>query len=200
MLTEEKDVDRRVRRTKQMFRNALIKLLEQKDYKHITVTDIVEYADYNRATFYLHYKYKDDLAEEVVEGILNEFIVAFRFPYQQRNHLVLSKLSPADIILFDYILENRDFFTLWKKSEWIPQFQERFIQTLKMLIKETFVPSTNLEPENNKNLFVTFQAYGIMGLITEWIQSDFESSPSYMAAQLIDIISFYPLEIPSSVL
>ncbi|MBB6443423.1 TetR/AcrR family transcriptional regulator [Bacillus benzoevorans] len=198
MLTEEKDVDRRVRRTKRMFRQAFIKLLEKKDYKHITVTDIVEYADYNRATFYLHYKYKEDLAEEVVESMINDFIYAFRFPYQNKNHQDLSKTPPSDIILFDYILENRDFFKLWKKTECIPHLQERFIQTIKVLTKEAIVPLKNLGPKNDKDLFVTFQAYGIMGLITEWIQSDFESPPEYMAAQLIDIICFYPQAIMSS--
>lgn len=191
---EEKDVDRRVRRTKRMFRDAFIKLLEKKDYNHITVTDIVEYADYNRATFYLHYKYKEDLAEEVVDSMLNDLIYAFRFPYQKRKHSDLSQIPPSDIILFDYILENRDFFKLWKTSESIPHFQERFIQTMKMLIKEAIIPLKNLDVTMDKDLFVTFQAFGIMGLIVEWIQSGFESPPGYMAAQLIDIIYSYPQE------
>lgn len=47
--------DRRVKRTKKSIREAFLSLLEQKDYDQITVTDIIEKADYNRATFYRHY-------------------------------------------------------------------------------------------------------------------------------------------------
>lgn len=191
MHTTEKGVDRRVRRTKRMFRKAFIKLLENKDYKQITVTDIVEYADYNRATFYLHYKYKDDLAEEVVDIILNDLSYAFRFPFQEKNHLAQSKIIPSDVILFDYILKNSDFFKLWKNPERIPHFQEKFIQTLKWLIKETMIPLKNLDSEHNEDLFATFQAYGIMGLILDWVQSDFEFPSEYMAVQFIELIYFY---------
>jgi len=160
MLIEEKGVDRRVRRTKRMFRKAFIKLLEKNDYKQITVTDIVEYTDYNRVTFYRHYKYKDDLAEEVIDNILNDLIYAFKFPYQNKEHHDLSKLSPFDIILFDYILENRDFFKLWKIPKKILHFQERFIQTIKLFIIETLIPLKSINTEQNKDLFITFQVYG----------------------------------------
>nr|WP_295975094.1 TetR/AcrR family transcriptional regulator [uncultured Bacillus sp.] len=198
MLIKEKDVDRRVQRTKRMFRTAFIKLLETKDYPHITVTDIVEYADYNRATFYLHYKYKEDLADEVVEYILDELIQAFHFPWQNKKDPSPSIPSPSDILLFDYILENRGFFQLWKNSDSIPRFQERFIQTIKMLMKEGLVPLENQIAERDQDLLITFQAYGIMGLIVEWINSNFASPPDYMAEQLINMVYFYPQNISST--
>ncbi|WP_282020247.1 TetR/AcrR family transcriptional regulator [Planomicrobium okeanokoites] len=40
-------------RTKQDFKKAFTELINEKGYSHVTVTDIVQRAEYNRATFYL---------------------------------------------------------------------------------------------------------------------------------------------------
>ena len=47
--------DKRIRRTKKLLRQALTRLMQQKDFQSITVTDVVREADINRGTFYAHY-------------------------------------------------------------------------------------------------------------------------------------------------
>ena len=47
--------DRRVKYTKMVLRNALIKLLETKPISRITIKEICEEADINRTTYYAHY-------------------------------------------------------------------------------------------------------------------------------------------------
>jgi AcrR family transcriptional regulator len=54
-------VDRRIRRTRAQLRNALFALIEEGAYDAITVQDITDRADLSRATFYLHYRDKDEL-------------------------------------------------------------------------------------------------------------------------------------------
>ncbi len=54
-------IDRRIRKTKQNLREALLKLLLEKEYESITVQDILDEADVGRSTFYSHFKDKDDL-------------------------------------------------------------------------------------------------------------------------------------------
>ena len=66
MIDSDKNLDKRVRRTKLQLKQAFIKLMEEKNYDQITVTDIVNRADYNRATFYRHYNFKEELAEEMI--------------------------------------------------------------------------------------------------------------------------------------
>lgn len=114
MQEEKKAEDRRVRRTKRLFHEAFIQLLAEKEYHQITVTDIVHYADYNRTTFYLHYKYKEDLADEVIEHLLNELSDAFRYPFHGAHGSTCRKPSPAALLLFDLILEKESFFTCGK--------------------------------------------------------------------------------------
>lgn len=54
-------IDRRVAKTRRGLHQALIKLILNKDYEAISVRDIIEEADVGRATFYAHYRCKDDL-------------------------------------------------------------------------------------------------------------------------------------------
>lgn len=53
--------DRRVRRTKQRLKAALLELIAERGYERITIRDLTERADVGRSTFYAHFDSKDDL-------------------------------------------------------------------------------------------------------------------------------------------
>ena len=52
---------------------ALLLLLEKKDYQYITVKEICQKAGVNRSTFYLHYETMDDLLKEAIAMINKRF-------------------------------------------------------------------------------------------------------------------------------
>lgn len=54
-------LDRRIVRTRQSLRTALMDLVKEKPYDGISVEEITDRANVSRATFYLHYKDKEDL-------------------------------------------------------------------------------------------------------------------------------------------
>jgi AcrR family transcriptional regulator len=66
--------DRRVRRTQQLLAKALIALTLEKGYEAVTIRDITERADVGYATFFRHYRDKDDLLQDVMDVVLAEFI------------------------------------------------------------------------------------------------------------------------------
>lgn len=192
MLIRSSQEDRRVRRTKRNLKKAFILLMENKPYHNITVTDIVEKADYNRTTFYRHYQDKEELVEDLVNEMLTKLIDAFRNPYKNVKYVHVNNLSPSKVIIFDYILEHKSFYLLWKDSEGIPGFQEQFIKTMINLHKEDINYSTN---EIEEEPFIIYKAYGVWGLILNWIKNDFTSSSEEMAKQLIRIINYQPLPV-----
>ncbi|MEO8397816.1 MAG: helix-turn-helix domain-containing protein, partial [Chloroflexota bacterium] len=53
--------DRRIERTRQLLSKALMDLIIERGYDTITIQDITDRANVSRATFYLHYKDKDEL-------------------------------------------------------------------------------------------------------------------------------------------
>ena len=79
--------DKRIRKSKMHFRNALIELLNEKPFEKITVTEICKKADSSRITFYTHYNDKYGLAEEI-------FIEMFDVAIDEYNRLQ-SKNNPT---------------------------------------------------------------------------------------------------------
>lgn len=61
-------IDPRIRRTRALLQDALLKLMKEKDFEKISVQDISEAATVNRATFYDHYADKFALLECVAAG------------------------------------------------------------------------------------------------------------------------------------
>lgn len=66
-------MDRRIRKSQEAIKDALVDLLKDKSIEQITVSDLAKSADINRSTFYLHYKNIEDLIESI-EGELAEYI------------------------------------------------------------------------------------------------------------------------------
>jgi AcrR family transcriptional regulator len=50
-----------VRRTRRLLWEALVALVSEKTYDRVTVQDLIDRADLSRATFYAHFRDKDDL-------------------------------------------------------------------------------------------------------------------------------------------
>ena len=61
--------DRRVERTQQLLRAALVSLIEEKGFEALTVQDIIDRANVGRATFYAHFDNKEDLLVSGFEGL-----------------------------------------------------------------------------------------------------------------------------------
>lgn len=78
MSIKEAGNDRRVRRTKKALKESLISLIQEKEFREISVKDIVQLADLNRGTFYKHYQYKEDLLEEVIDDVILDLIASYR--------------------------------------------------------------------------------------------------------------------------
>lgn len=64
--------DRRIQRTHQLLKEALLALIVEKGYETINVQDITDRANVGRATFYLHYPDKEHLALACVQESMDK--------------------------------------------------------------------------------------------------------------------------------
>lgn len=64
--------DRRVRRTQQLLARALVALTLEKGYGAVTIRDLTDRADIGYATFFRHYRDKDELLQDVLDVVLEE--------------------------------------------------------------------------------------------------------------------------------
>ncbi|GAA0351555.1 TetR family transcriptional regulator [Bacillus horti] len=66
--------DPRVKRTRKYIQKAFTDLLAEKDFEDISIQDIMERAELNRATFYNHFQDKYELLELTMKGAFTEIL------------------------------------------------------------------------------------------------------------------------------
>lgn len=59
-------VDRRVVKSQEAIKKAILELIAEKNFDDITIRDIADKANVNRGTIYLHYMDKFDLLEKII--------------------------------------------------------------------------------------------------------------------------------------
>jgi AcrR family transcriptional regulator len=92
--------DRRIRRTQQLLAQALIVLTLEKGYEAVTIRDITERADIGYATFFRHYRDKDELLQDVLDVVLEE--LGQRLAPTQKE----SDPATVGVLLFRYVAEQ----------------------------------------------------------------------------------------------
>ena len=102
-------MDRRVQRTRKLLRESLMALILEQGYDAISIQDITDKANLGRATFYLHFKDKDELLLEVMGEFLSEFIKDV--PQFSENQWRLD--DPKSIAkLFTFAAEHYDLYKI----------------------------------------------------------------------------------------
>ena len=71
-----------------LMNQALIELLNKKEYEFITIKEICVKAGVNRSTFYLHYETKEDLLEECLKNTINHFLTYFKENAPERIEVI----------------------------------------------------------------------------------------------------------------
>lgn len=187
-------VDPRVQRTKAMFQEALLALLEEKDYKKITVREISERSRLNRATFYLHYYDKEQLLEQLMDEALEDLrksvqVNDYEYKYDSDNP------HPIFMRLFEKMIERNQFYQIMLAHEKVPYF----IDSVKRII-EKFVREGAQYMINDQHTFkvpmeisIAYITSAYLGVIIWWLKNDMPHTPTYMAKQLTTMSTVGPM-------
>lgn len=185
--------DRRVRRTRKLLKQGLSELMAEKDFKDISVKDITERMDLNRGTFYLHYTDIYDLLNKIESDVLDDFqkMIDKHLP-RTNNDTLMPIIEP----IVGYIAENADIckilFLNNASYDFSLKFKNLIITNGQSLIPERFgtASSTSI-----LNYFLNFTAYGIMGMIKEWLSNVDSIEKKDIIALSDKILSAYANEV-----
>lgn len=157
---------------------ALIELLEKKEFEYITVKEICEKAGVNRSTFYLHYETIGDLLDECVEYKHDECTRRYamhlkdikkRLQSENLNDLIF--ISPEYLKPYlEFVKDNKRLFKIVLSNPAVFNAEETF----KRLFTEIFSPILDRFrlPNRDKSYIISFYISGIMAIISEWIRNN----------------------------
>jgi AcrR family transcriptional regulator len=185
-------IDRRILRTRKMLWEALIALIEEKDFSEITIQDIADRANVNRVTFYLHYRDKQDLLVKSVEVILEE-LTSKTCPLIGENFRL--DIAPQGLtMVFQTIAENAKFYRNLLSAKGIPFLVDRLRKFLVELTIQRF--RLVMAPENQApislEIVAEYIAGSMIGLITWWLENDMPIPPKEFAYQTLLLTAYGP--------
>ncbi len=156
---------------------ALILLLEKKEYSFITVKEICEKAGVNRSTFYLHYETMDDLLSECIAYMGNKIQKIFSNKVFDRQIIKNSQLEDLLLITPDYLLPYLEFLKENKAIYKIAYSQPNVLKeqyVVNHLYKNIFEPILDrfLVPKNEQRYMISFYLSGMSAVMIDWIKND----------------------------
>lgn len=165
-------IDRRTQYSKQMIRNALFLLLEEKELKSITVTDICKAADINRGTFYRYYQDIPDLFSQIESAFFDDIrtMLMDKDPF----HLDLNGMKEILKEVLRTIEENHDFVKVMQKSSGESQGVREILLLCQNGIIESLSHSPRQISETEVSYAVEYALGGFVYLITKWINHDMD--------------------------
>ena len=154
---------------------ALITLLEKKDFEYITIKEICETAGVNRSTFYLHYDNVSDLLKETTRYIIDKHFayyaidrqrVSLQFETCKREEL----LFITDEYLTPYLTFIKDNQRLFRVS--IKQFHSMHMdEVYGDMFEHIFSPILDRfrVPEWEHAYVMKFYLTGVFAIVMEWL-------------------------------
>ncbi|ETP70385.1 TetR/AcrR family transcriptional regulator [Planomicrobium chinense] len=188
MADKKENLSPQVERTKHHFKQAFTELINEKGFNHVSVTDIVQRAQYNRATFYLYYLDKPDITEELRSEMFRQIKQTSKDRYIPGKEVATESMNEDSFALVTFIYDNRSFFNLYLKEDTIPGLYQDLPRAIFELFDEQFTFTPVGDHDINSPAFKLYMAHGTAGLILDWAKNGYQKSPREVSRELIGIL------------
>ena len=174
----ETRIDRRVVRTKQQIRQALIELLHEKSEGSISIRELTQKAQINRGTFYIHYKDIHDLMEHLVDDAVDKLVgVCRRHPPAQTPR----ESYPFLTDLFETLQSDPQLFTILLGATGSHAYSERIC----IAIQENFLDDLlsvfySADPKQ-RQIASGFIVSGCLHEALAWLEGGMKETPDEIA-------------------
>lgn len=172
-------MDRRKKRSRNMLGQALLELVREKKFEQITIQDITDRADLNRATFYLHYSSKEELLADSLEAYFDELV-------QQISAKTMNKPlwenPEADELVFVHVAEHADLYRVLLGENGLGYVINRVIDYIAQYSElQLRVGLATAVPHAPIEIMARHVAGSLYAIITWWLLNDMPYPPHQMA-------------------
>jgi len=170
-------VDRRIIKSQEAIKKAIIELISEKNFDQITIQDISDRADVSRKTIYLHYADKFDLLDKLIE----EYIDRLRKVSETACEM---EWRPATQVCFEYLDSHYLFFSTMLANKGAPYFRSRFLEYQIEAFKNELRKTNERNSAVNEEVIVHFVASAYVGVVEWWLTNGMPYPPREMADQV----------------
>lgn len=175
------EINRRVKMTKHLIKEAFVHLMEKNRLNKITVKQICENADINRSTFYAHYSDQYELFEEIQEDIIN---ITPKVSLYEKGPILKNLTS-----FFEFINDNKRIYKVIFENSTGMNFRNRVLNKL-FNRDDTSIGwiKNDIELKNSMHFKMLMCALGGIAIVEKWIFGEFDASPEELAVYMAKFI------------
>lgn len=164
--------------TKQILRDCIIEMLDEKPLSAISVRELCNYADINRSTFYAHYKDIYDLFDSLVQETIDHLTDYMEMRVRRDNQ----EEALTDLLI--YFKNNKKLFLiLIRRSE---TYVERLHETIYHVYQQ-YYQTMNKDFSKNDEYIIEFNTAGMLRLTQKWLMEGAKQSPREMSRAVFSI-------------
>ena len=178
---KEGKLDRRVKYTKTMLKDALVNFMQKQHISSISVKALCETADINRSTFYAHYTDQYDLLRQTEDDVITK--LRLHLEQQDYNHKLPISAQVLTRIL-EYAKENAELFKVLLSENCDFAFQKDVI-ALAQIVSSQY--NKALDARTKEYL----EAYSITGCISifhKWLKDGTIESTEEITELILNIV------------
>jgi len=189
MTLRKKTEDRRTQKTRKALSEALISLMFEKSYESIVVQDILDRANIGRSTFYTHFRDRDELLVDGLQG-LREFLHNAQKATPVASGKRYEKVIGFSLAMFEHAYEHTKLFrALVGGPGWVivrQHLEEMLVQLMKdearLLYKKKVASDVPFE------LFMHFLGATFITVLTWWFNYRKPLSPQEINALFRELV------------
>ncbi len=163
---EREKLDPRVKRTRNLIFRAFSELLAEKGFQAVTVRDIAERAEINRATFYAHFTDKYDLFQYTIRR-------AFREELEKRTlsacHYSEENLRALLATVCDFVASSRNHCKNAGNAPFDALVESQVRAQVQELLQAWL--ASNATPTEEQTIAAVATTWALYGLAQHWAQS-----------------------------
>ncbi|WP_045520116.1 TetR/AcrR family transcriptional regulator [Neobacillus niacini] len=171
------NVDRRILKSQEAIKKAVIELMSEKSFDQITIQDISDRANVSRRTIYLHYLDKFDLLDKIIEEHINEL----RELAESASEMGFIN---GNLIWFEYFESHYLFFSTMLVSKGAPSFRRQFLEFVMEVLKGEVNLTEGKNHGINEEVFLRFIAGAYLEIVEWWFKNGMPCPPQIIAEQV----------------
>jgi len=156
--------------TKSCLADSLFELLKVKDYKKISIEDIVQKSGFSRMSYYRNFSSIEEIAEYYLDVKMEDML-------NIKNKSIKASTPREYVIgIFSHLYENRFITEIYfKQGLYIPMKR----QFEKHLVKKV---------NDESHYFFSFVSGGLFHVFLDWVNNNYKESPELLADTILSMI------------
>ena len=174
-------------RSKNLIKKAVAKLIHEKEFSKITVSDVIREADISRGTFYAHFPDIQSVMEQIETEEVKKLVNLVN--ESKNKDSSVDKTYSFLSAIFNYLYNDFEYYGMLIQSHFLNNYLNRIVEIYYSQTLSTLLDKDKTKDETSANIYLTFTTYGAKEVIVAWLQGRIKCTPDELAERVANLLN-----------